>query len=370
MLISSAFHHPTLWWWCWAALAIWAGERIWRCTWWLVTNSSILSSSSSPPLMSKPSHSTTIPSDTWEMDHLHSQIPPTHSDSQTFRSPSPLNAHYQSDKQSVSSHYSPSIRPSSARSLFSPEADHWRSAIHSFSSVPPYIPPQGYVHAELLSGHTVRLRLITPGFLPWAPGQHFLIKIPSISRFTTHPFTCASVCDYESPTDEGRLIVMLVRARNGWTQDLWNLVARMTAKQSSSDFPAVGDLPKRGVLLRAYVDGPFGSSIRARWSTHSTVLIIAGGSGVSFGLSVLQYICMCLAGRDGRSLGGRSGGWGKKSFQTQRIRFVWLIREYGECSMTRIQESWVDITRFSSHTVVCFYCSPMSFLGTVICIAD
>ncbi|OJA10566.1 hypothetical protein AZE42_03146 [Rhizopogon vesiculosus] len=313
MLISAAFHHPAIWWWCWAALAIWAGERIWRGTWWLAANTTILGSSSSV----KPSHPTTIPYDV-EMNHIRR---PTHSDSQSPRSP--LNPSYQSDKQPASPH-SPPIR-SPTRSLFSLEA---RSTIHSMSPVASYIPPHGYVHAELLSGHTVRLRLITPGFIPWAPGQHFLIKIPSVSRFTSHPFTSASVCDYESPTDEGRLIVMLIRARNGWTQDLWNLVARNTAEHSSGDITATGDLPKRGVLLRAYIDGPCGSSIRARWGDHSTVLIISGGSGVSYGLSVLQYICMCLSGRDGRSLGGRPGGWGKKSFRTQRVRFVWLIREY------------------------------------------
>jgi hypothetical protein len=332
MLISAAFHHPAVWWWCWSALAIWAGERIWRGTWWLAANSSIFGGSPSPPVMSKLSYSTPTPDDTWEMDHLRRQTLQTHDDSLSIRPPSALNPYYQSDKQLVSPQHSPPIRPSPARSHFSPEADYARSTVHSFSPVPPYIPPHGYVHAELLSGHTVRLRLITPGFLPWAPGQHFLIKIPRVSRFTTHPFTCASVCDYESPTDEGRLIVMLIRARNGWTQDLWNLVARMIADHLPGDIPAVGDLPRRGVLLRGSVDGPFGSSIRARWGTYSTVLIIAGGSGVSFGLSVLQYICLCISGRDGKNLGGRPGGWGAKSFRTQRVRFVWLVREYGEWS--------------------------------------
>jgi hypothetical protein len=126
------------------------------------------------------------------------------------------------------------------------------------------------------------------------------------------------------------LIVMLIRTRNGWTQDLWDLISRMTAERSPGDIPipAAENLPKHGVLLRAYVDGPFGSSIRARWGNYSTVLIIAGGSGVSFGLSVLQYICMCLSGRDGKNLGGHPGGWGKKPFLTRRVRFVWLVREY------------------------------------------
>ncbi|KAG1753453.1 hypothetical protein EDB19DRAFT_1979473 [Suillus lakei] len=307
MLASAAFHHPTLWWWCWGALAVWAGERLWRWTWWFATNTPILCNSSSRPVMSKRA---ITPADTLEMEHLRRQSLHTLVDSQSFRSASPLNPYYQSDKQA----------DHSSRTLLDPTIHH----------PSPYIPPPGYAHAELLSGHTVRLRFITLGFLPWAPGQHFLIKIPSVSRFTTHPFTCASVCDYESPTDEGRMIVMLIRTRNGWTQDLWDVVSRMTAERSHGDIPfsAAENLPRHGVLLRTYVDGPFGSSIRARWGNYSTVLIIAGGSGVSFGLSVLQYICLCLSGRDGRSLGGRPGGWGKKSFLTRRVRFVWLVREY------------------------------------------
>ncbi|KAG2111597.1 uncharacterized protein F5147DRAFT_92393 [Suillus discolor] len=316
MLTSAAFHHPTLWWWCWGALAIWAGERLWRWTWWFAANTSILGSSSS----SKRLHPAISTADTLETEYLRLQS----LDLQSFRPPSSLNPHYQSDKHTVGPHSSllPIRLPTGSLEL-----DTARPTIHHPS---PYIPPPGYAHAELLSGHTVRLRLITPGFLPWAPGQHFLIKIPSVSRFTTHPFTCASICDYESPTDEGRLIVMLIRTRNGWTQDLWDLVSRMTAEHSPGDTPicAAENLPSHGVLLRTYVDGPFGSSIRARWGNYSTVLIIAGGSGVSFGLSVLQYICMCLSGRDGKNLGGQPGGWGKKSFLTKRVRFVWLVREY------------------------------------------
>ncbi|RPD70283.1 hypothetical protein L226DRAFT_616325 [Lentinus tigrinus ALCF2SS1-7] len=88
-------------------------------------------------------------------------------------------------------------------------------------------------------------------------------------------------------------------------------------------------MPSRGVLLRACVHGPYGSSVRASWGSYSTVLIVAGGSGVSYALSVLQYICLCLAGRNGRFLGGQSGGYGHPNFKTTRVRFVWLVREFG-----------------------------------------
>ena len=202
--------------------------------------------------------------------------------------------------------------------------------------IPPqghYVPPVGYAYAELLSGMTTRISFITPQFLRWAPGQHFLLCIPSITHFTSHPFTCASICDEAAPNNSGRALVFFIRAKNGWTKDLWDKVAKLISRGQThdpSEAPPIGSqLPTRGVLLRMYVDGPFGSVVRAKWEDHSTVLIVAGGSGVSFGLSLLIYTCMCIAGRDGKQLGGRSGGWGMKGYSPIRVRFVWIVREFG-----------------------------------------
>ncbi|TFY64032.1 hypothetical protein EVJ58_g2892 [Rhodofomes roseus] len=208
-----------------------------------------------------------------------------------------------------------------------------RSAKLSFGASGRYVPPAGFAHAELLPGRTIRLRLITPGYLPWAPGQHFLVQCPAISRLTTHPFTNATICDQEAPNEEGRELVFLIRAKNGWTKHLWDAVATMIARGQNHtpgvQLPVNTIAPPRGVLLRTFVDGPCGSAARARWGEYSTVLLIAGGSGVSFALSVLQYMTLCMSGRDGQYLGGKKGGWGQPSFKTKRVRFVWLVREFG-----------------------------------------
>lgn len=217
--------------------------------------------------------------------------------------------------------------------LFDPISSFSEGQLLAPAAAISYCPPTGYAHAEILSGATIRLTYITPGFLSWVPGQHFLINIPSVSRFTTHPFTAASICDEQAPNDSGRAIIFLIRSKKGWTFDLWDHVIGLSSrdeKLAPGEAPPKGTvMPNSGVLLRMYVDGPFGSSARARWGSHSTVLILVGGSGVSFGLSILEYVCLCLAGRDGRHLGGRPGGWGQKDYLTRRVRFVWLIREYG-----------------------------------------
>lgn len=312
-LIASAFHHPPVAWWCWAALSLWIGERLWRGTFWLYNNGYFGEMSPKPPT---------------------SQIPPGKEELPgQMNSPQQFNAY----GQSLVSPNLPYLRQSSSsieekQLLYSPQGhSRMSSAGVSLSMSGQYVPPRGYAHAELLAGQTVRLRFVSPGFLSWAPGQHFLISIPSVSKFTSHPFTIASVCDEQGP-DAGRVTVFLVRAKDGWTKDLWNAVVDLTTSGQAyppGEHPGKGvGMPTRGVLMRMYVDGPYGSSVRARWGTHSTVLVIAGGTGVSFGLSALMYVCMCLSGREGRHLGGRPGGWGEKEFKPSRVRFVWLVREF------------------------------------------
>lgn len=357
-IVMSALHHPPVWIWCWVALALWGCERLWRATWWLSTNGFFGSSVRVPAVDEKMAlyqgsgkrteksemlvptpfpPPAIMPSASASQQTLISPVPPTPTSAKVKPPPSAYKPPHLPGEESQLSY------PPSENTAYPPSTFRSNSSVDLASIAPPtvysYVPPPGYAHAELLAGMTVRLRFITPGYLSWAPGQHFLITVPAISRFCTHPFTCASICDEEAPGDEGREIVLLIRAKNGWTRDLWDEIVTMSAKGQKyhpSEHPPVGNgekgaqwqVPSRGVLLKVFVDGPFGSAIRARWGENSTAVIVAGGSGVSFGMSVLEYLCLCMAGRDGKFLGGRPGGWGRKGFRLRRIRFVWLVREF------------------------------------------
>ncbi|CCM02380.1 uncharacterized protein FIBRA_04475 [Fibroporia radiculosa] len=266
-LVFAALHHSQVWWWCWASLALWAGERLWRLMWWFQANG-YLGRMLSPTVPGKV-HNAPVQdnpqSDLWKMNDI-----------------SPFKPMSRSPNGDISSSPALSINMNVG-------FPHRAGFI-----LGEYVPPPGFAHAELLSGRTIRLRLITPGYIPWAPGQHFLLRIPAISQVTTHPFTTATICD-QTVSDEGRELVFLVRAKNGWTKRLWDLTAQCMAQGLScapgESLPTGYRAHTGGVLMRAYVDGPFGSAVRARWCSYSTVLIVAGGSGVSFGLSVLQYVC-------------------------------------------------------------------------------
>lgn len=98
-------------------------------------------------------------------------------------------------------------------------------------------------------------------------------------------------------------MVLIVRARGGMTRRLYDqLVAE------PRDDPGTN-----GILIRCQISQPMGSSSRIRWTGSESVLIICGGSGVSFGISLLEELVASL---------GKS--------RVKRIRFVWILREHGE----------------------------------------
>ena len=296
-LVMAALHHPPVWWWCWVALGLWFGERVWRATRWLYTNGIV---GSSPAFIVQQ---------------------PDRGEKQPFRPPSvDPEAH----------------TPTSARPLLQESKGAFMDTAGAGPQhfllppllTPVYVPPTGYAHVELLAGRTIRVRIAPPGDLSWAPGQHFLLCIPSVSRFLSHPFTSASISDEQVAGPQGRTIVFFIRAKNGWTRDLWDDAVALIS--SGRKYPAgekhhQAALPSSGVLMRAWVDGPFGSSARVNWGSYSSAVIVSGGSGVSFGLAILEYLSLCMAGRNGKFLGGLVGG----PLKTRRIRFVWIIREFG-----------------------------------------
>jgi hypothetical protein len=303
MILFAGLHHVPLWGYCWAALCLWFAERAWRLGFWVYRNG-VFSSGYTPKFATTPWQM--VPTDEKMADAIDSRRSDSVSD------------------------------PLLNRSLtkYVPPQGH-------------YTPPRGYAYAELMSGMTVRITFVAPNFFPWAPGQHFLIHIPSISRLTSHPFTCGSICDEQAPEDGGRALVFFIRAKNGWTKDLWNKVVKLISRgqmHPPGEHPPLGaQLPTRGVLLRMFVDGPFGSVVRSRFEDHSTVVIVAGGSGVSFGLSLFIYMSLCLSGRDGKYLGGRPGGWGMKNYRPTRVRFVWIVREFGEHFVSVWSNSMISI---------------------------
>ncbi|WFD41652.1 hypothetical protein MPSI1_000284 [Malassezia psittaci] len=205
----------------------------------------------------------------------------------------------------------------------------------------------GYAFIQPLAGHMLRLVLRTASPLRWRPGQWVYLQLPRLSWFQSHPFTIASTFtkpkrrlggDTSGPNDDvDQLIMLLIRVRGGLTRRLWKLVQEESQRSDAttgtiaqpSAFPTLGrsNIPSqvRGVYMRAIVDGPYGSSGRIDWGAYQSAVIICGGSGVSYGISVLDHLCRDIArvlrGEDVRGKFGRP-------FHLRRICFVWIMREF------------------------------------------
>lgn len=190
------------------------------------------------------------------------------------------------------------------------------------------LPPPGFASAQLLPGRTVRLVLHTPVPVRWRPGQHVFLTMPAIKLLQAHPYTIVSIderADGIAPVGgtgllraQGSEIVMLVRAQKGFSKALWDYVAAKR-KEKENNGATVAELAK-GINIRSLISWPLGSSARTPWNAYESLLVICGGTGITFGMSVLEYTVNRMARRD---TGSR--------YKTQRVRLVWILREYCEC---------------------------------------
>lgn len=191
-----------------------------------------------------------------------------------------------------------------------------------------HLPSPGYALAQLLPGRTVRLTIHAPGTLRWMPGQHMLLTIPGVALLQSHPYTISNVDQRligNDPHTGGSEIVMIIRAQKGFSLKLWREVVIQRA--GDAGFIDTG----RGVEMRAIVSRPMGSTARTDFNSFETVLIVVGGTGISFGMSILEYISARLAAS--RGMGEREG------LKTTRVRMVWIVREFGESLSFAVETS-------------------------------
>lgn len=135
--------------------------------------------------------------------------------------------------------------------------------------------------------------------------------MPTISTipFEAHPFTIANMPD--QGTEDGKTgdVVLIIRARDGFTKRLL-------------------DKAESGVRIPSFIEGPYGHS--SHLNHYEQVLLVCGGSGISFGTSNL--INIIHAARLGTSA-------------VRRVKLVWMIRDksHWEWIRTMINPLLVDL---------------------------
>ncbi|KAJ6526009.1 iron reductase [Mycena capillaripes] len=191
-------------------------------------------------------------------------------------------------------------------------------------------------NVDVVSPHLLRVTVYVPSraWMSWKPGQMVHLSMPAVSRtpWEAHPFTVANIDSEEEtnakekmekssrdtsetpsrdekqdsvessaktlptfPTTPGhRKLVFLVRVRGGFTKRLLDAAA----DNSKSD------------TFKAYIDGPYGSP--PSMNGFGSVLLFAGGSGVSFTLPLLLDLIRVAKTKTNQGCG--------------RVLFVWAVR--------------------------------------------
>jgi predicted ferric reductase len=154
---------------------------------------------------------------------------------------------------------------------------HWTKSSESTRSLQ-IIQSSVRLFSDDMHGDVVRLDF-QHSQRPWKIGQHFYLCFPQCSIWQSHPFTPSTV-----PTiDPVQSHTYIMRVRKGETAKLAGLARIKTSASEETMRPATAN-----VIL----SGPYGmSTITALDKDPSTnVMCIAGGTGITFILPILQYL--------------------------------------------------------------------------------
>ncbi|KAJ3874658.1 iron reductase [Lentinula edodes] len=175
----------------------------------------------------------------------------------------------------------------------------------------------------------------------WIAGQHVRLRVFFSGRvFESHPLTIINAPSNvtclagPSSTESGRGIILGARVTGDWTRALNNYadtegkaiqaqnaiwVAEKKKAASNDEHSSLSDqsIPPPEVPVQVMLDGPYGGC-SLDLGQYETVLLIAGGSGATFTIGVLDDIV------------GRCARLGRPNNErTRRIEFVWCLRSYG-----------------------------------------
>ncbi|KAL5116026.1 hypothetical protein ACEQ8H_006037 [Pleosporales sp. CAS-2024a] len=141
------------------------------------------------------------------------------------------------------------------------------------------------------------IKITIPTQTRWRPGQYIYLRMPGISVFENHPFTVASLCDEDFPSEYGegyRDMVIVFRPFGGFTNKV---------RQSALEHGPWH-------TYRAFIDGPYGG-MRRRIEAFDDVVLIAGGSGITAIIS--QLLMLIKKMRDGKAV-------------TRKIHVIWALK--------------------------------------------
>ncbi|KAH8169806.1 ferric reductase like transmembrane component domain-containing protein [Sarocladium implicatum] len=141
------------------------------------------------------------------------------------------------------------------------------------------------------------IKITVPTQMRWKPGQYIYLRMPGISLFDNHPFTIASLCSDDFPSEYGekyRDLQVIFKPYGGFTRKVLETAVEKGPFHT----------------YRAFLDGPYGG-MRRDLAAFDTCILIAGGSGVTALMSQLLNLIKRM--RDGKAI-------------TRKVVVVWALK--------------------------------------------
>ncbi|KAF1948189.1 hypothetical protein CC80DRAFT_459481, partial [Byssothecium circinans] len=191
---------------------------------------------------------------------------------------------------------------------------------HPIKMMPPVV-KNGIFSSAKESTTVIRLSDVP---FSWKPGQHVRLYLPKLGTLELHPFTPATCSDISSSpfppnkatdsefngllhhdTDPSKNeMVLMIRTHSRLTKRL----SEYHSEWLSTPCP---NASRESSSLTAYIDGPYGNP--SKWEDYENIVLLASSTGVSFILSILDYLeQLCFDGQ--------------ARLRTQRIHFIWTNR--------------------------------------------
>ncbi|KAL3301180.1 Fre1p and Fre2p [Colletotrichum asianum] len=141
------------------------------------------------------------------------------------------------------------------------------------------------------------IKITIPTQMRWKPGQYVYLRMPGISFFDNHPFTIASLCSDDFPSEYGeqyRDCMLVFKPYGGFTRKVLDTAIEKGPFHT----------------YRAFLDGPYGG-MRRDLAAFDTCILIAGGSGITALMSQLLNLIKRM--RDGKAI-------------TKKVVVVWALK--------------------------------------------
>ena len=153
---------------------------------------------------------------------------------------------------------------------------------------------------KVLPGDMTRVTVLVPTNLHWRPGQHCWLRIPHLSVLQNHPFTIANlpaVSQSSRPrgcrmSGEVQDMHFYVRGHSGLSRRLLHSATEMNRS--------------------VHLDGPHGGMIENIPRLYDSIILVAGGSGISACLPWIAQAARCI--ETGSSM-------------ARSVRLIWMVRQ-------------------------------------------